>query len=215
MKKISCQLMIEVPMIEPTRKVEFILKDTNESSIEPILKYFDNPPDSDHLQITLHGNTGGNLVPVLELIERIRHSDINVSICVKDYVFSAAAVLYFLLLFEKDCSNFTNVQFNPLEKPILVLFHKPRNVEGEFIRFPDSEKLIKKSAIPLDIEGQSLIVERIFHKFLKATGNNEIKEVPRGGDFIGMKHKNQHILDSWENNYDCIFPWAGMTKLQE
>ena len=186
---------------------EFILKDTSESSIEPILACFDNPFQHKCVRIVLDRNTGGTLPPVMDLISRIKYSDSDVciSIGVNRYIFSAAAVFYFSLLFGKECGDFANVEFSELAEPILVLFHKPRICEGgEFIRFDNETQS--------DSGTETGIVERTFRRFLVATGNSEIKVVPNLEGFEGMKHKNQHFLDALENNYDCIFLWDGSAR---
>ena len=187
---------------------EFIISDTYESTIEPIQKCFDmNGPEL--IYIELNKNSGGNLIPVLELIEHLRHAEQKVLLSAKGHIFSAAAVLYFKVLLEKDDSNFRNVSFTKLKEPLLVLFHSPRNESGEFIKFPATKGVVPSNQTPLDIEGQHSIVEAVFHKFLEKTGNRKISSPPEHEEFSGMKHKSQHILECWNSNFDCIFTWHG------
>lgn len=190
----------------------FVLTNTNEQSIEPILEYLDDPFANEPVDISLVNNVGGDIVPALLLIERIRYSELPITINVSGFVFSAAAVLYFAIVFGKDEGAFESVNVGELDAPILVMFHKPRRVNGSFIGFPDASKKARVTAIPLDIEGQSKVVEQVFKRFLGEVGADEIKEVPEGEDFVGMKHTNQHIWDCWESNFDCIFQWSGRSS---
>lgn len=193
---------------------EFTLTDMQEGSLEPLVAIFnDCLTDCEEVRIFLKHNSGGDVPPTFELIEGIRYSDIKVRISTHGFIFSAAALFYFYLYFEKQNGNFKNVTFDKPNEPVVCLFHTPRNIEGtRYIRFPENIPTGPEKPIPLGIEEQAKVVNRIYFNIIDELELAKPKDAPQGECMCGLIDVAQHTKECWDNNCDFIFLWQGSFK---
>jgi len=180
-----------------------------EDNIGKVKSYFDelNSPYN-KIELILRNNEGGNIVPVIELINEIRYSDIHVYINAQGYIMSAAAVLYFYLMLHEDEEEFANVTVCQPLSELLVVMHRPRKEEQDYVQFaePASES-IKPGTMPSSLSEKTRFVDDLFENVMDLLGHLKNPLPPADSVLSEMTHVSEHIRKIYYANGDFLFKY--------
>ena len=180
-----------------------------EENIGEIKSYFDElKPPYEKVVLILRNNEGGDIAPVLELINEIRYSDIPVSINAQGYIMSAAAVLYFYLLLHEQEEEFSNVLICPLVSELLVIIHRPRKEEPDYVQFAEPvPESIGHASVPTKLSEKTRFVDDLFEDVMKLLGHVANPTPPTNSVLSEMTHVSEHIRKTYYANGDFVFKY--------
>lgn len=193
-----------------TKKI-YLDERTTEANISEIKVVFDelNSPYK-KIELVLRNNEGGDIAPIIELINEIRYSDTLVHLNAHGYIMSAAAVLYFYLLLHKHEEDFSNVTVCPLVSELIVVMHRPRKQEPNYVQFaaPASES-VAPGAMPRTLSEKTRFVDDLFEEVMALLGHVQNPPAPIDGCLAEMTHVSDHIRTTYYGNGDFVFKFSG------
>lgn len=130
------------------------------NEVKEALDCFD---ENDEIYIIFNKVTGGDIEEIFELIHQIRYTFAKVFVAAHNFLISAGAFFYFCLLLNQD--EFKTLTVYPLVAPILVVFHRPRKEEGNYIKFSETIPIdVSKESLPKNIEERTALLDKVFNK---------------------------------------------------
>lgn len=179
------------------------------STVDPVLAKLALLSGGTHVELHLRHNSGGDVDKTFELIDALQKTSAVVEITYSRYVMSAAAMIWLFFLLRAQ----PNVQSLPPRKPGVVIYHRPRRANGEYLCFtneidaehPLREPLERKFRIFDDLFEQTINVLRV----LGPDGN--LRDAPvesfvLSDDGLTYRHYLWRMRDAYYGNQDCLIP---------
>lgn len=181
------------------------------ATVDPVVKALLDPEAEEGRLIELHlrHNSGGNVDKMHELIQALLSTTARVEITYSRYVMSAAATIWLLFLVAAT----ERVQSLLPKKPGVVMYHRPRRMQGEYLCFADEIE----TAHPLKdaLDRKFAIFDRLFTAVMDAlrqTGpDGSRRAVPDEHivfeeDGLRYRHYLWRLEEAYYRNQDCLIP---------
>lgn len=162
-------------------------------------------------RIVIRRNMGGSLrcaKKLIELISYCKDADTKIVVEAEGFIVSAAAFLYFSLLFKSRSGEFPHVSVIDPSLPVLVVYHKPRaNELTGFMQFAENLRAAcDRDSLLAEMEEWERETDQLLPKIMDLIGYSDYLgasfDAKDGGVYLSQA---DHALCAYHRNYEFVF----------
>lgn len=175
----------------------------------PILQALADATEDQRIDLHLRHNSGGDVDQMIELIRNLHVTKASVEISFSRYVMSAAATIW--LWFR--VWPIERVQSVPPRKPGVVMYHRPRLLDGLYVCFTSEmdEGHVLKTHLEKKFKLFDVLFEEMYSRMLASGQDGPLAVIPdelKHNDHNGLsyRHAVYRMRDSYYGNQDCLIP---------
>ncbi|EIK94014.1 hypothetical protein PMM47T1_24009 [Pseudomonas sp. M47T1] len=178
-------------------------------TVDPVVALLKDAPAGTAIELHLRHNAGGRVDKMVALIDALNETKASVEITYSRYIMSAAATvwLYFLL------RSTTNVQSLMPRKPGVVMYHRPRKTQGDYLCFADEvgDDHPLKGPLAQQMKIFDDLFETMYQVFLRIGPDGQLRDEPpecmvHEPDGLKYRHWVMRLRDCYYGNQDCLIP---------
>ena len=198
-----------MPVPVPARVRLELPNEISSASVQPIIDQLNAAPAGSSFELHLRHNGGGCVKTMVDLIVALHDTLANVVITFGRYVMSAAATIWLWFLVRAT----PNVQSLYPLKPGVVMYHRPRRMQGEYICFanevepghPLRDPLIKQFQLFDDLFSD------VHEALLLKAPDGSRRDAPSEDlickdDGLTYRHWLARLKEAYLGNQDCLIP---------
>jgi hypothetical protein len=204
--------------VNPTNEVEEVLQsrlrlelpnEISAETVDPVVALLKDAPEGTAIELHLRHNAGGRVDKMVSLIDALNETKATVEITYSRYIMSAAATIWLHFLLRSTA----NVQSLMPKKPGVVMYHRPRKTQGDYLCFADD--VVDDHPLKGPLAQQMKIFDDLFETmylaFLRIGPDGQVRDVPdecmvHEPDGLTYRHWVMRLRESYYGNQDCLIP---------
>ena len=195
-----------------SERVKFVIEnEISAATVDPVVEALLDPHAKEGrlMEIHLRHNSGGDVDKMHSLIQALMATTAKVEITYSRFIMSAAATVWLLFLVAAT----EKVQSLLPKKPGVVMYHRPRRMQGEYLCFADEIQLDHPFKDALD--RKFAIFDKLFVAVMDAlrqtAPDGSRRPVPDEhmvyqADGLQYRHYLWRLEEAYYGNQDCLIP---------
>lgn len=194
--------------IQPRLRLE-LPNEISAETVDPVVAFLKDAPEGTAIELHLRHNAGGRVDKMVALIDALNETKATVEITYSRYIMSAAATVWLHFLLRAT----TNVQSLMPKKPGVVMYHRPRKTQGDYLCFADEVKDDHPLKGPWAKQMKIFddLFETMYLAFLRVGPDGQLRDEPAESmvhepDGLTYRHWVMRLRDCYYGNQDCLIP---------